>query len=183
MKGQAVSSFTDTRVEKAVNEHYEKGTLRLLRYIYNQMERCRNLDFSQLDITSSQASVMLFLLKNRSRPVTQQSVQSALMLSHPTITGLMQRLEFKGFITRVASKDDNRCKFVALTDKGLEIEKALKSNSKSMEHKALKGLTTNELVILDHCLRTIADNLKDDNQQFMEDIAKKAVHEMMAAEH
>ncbi len=63
MKGQAVSSFTDTRVEKAVNEHYEKGTLRLLRYIYNQMERCRNLDFSQLDITSSQASVMLFLLK------------------------------------------------------------------------------------------------------------------------
>ncbi len=50
----------------------------------------------------------------------------------------MQRLEFKGFITRVASKDDNRCKFVALTDKGLEIEKALKSNSKSMEHKALK---------------------------------------------
>ncbi len=64
-----------------------------------------------------------------------------------------------------------------------EIEKALKSNSKSMEHKALKGLTTNELVILDHCLRTIADNLKDDNQQFMEDIAKKAVHEMMAAEH
>ncbi len=174
-----MSSFTDTRVEKAVNEHYEKGTLRLLRYIYNQMERCRNLDFSQLDITSSQASVMLFLLKNRSRPVTQQSVQSALMLSHPTITGLMQRLEFKGFITRVASKDDNRCKFVALTDKGLEIEKSLKSNSKSMEHKALKGLTTNELVILDHCLRTIADNLKDDNQQFMEDIAKKAVREMM----
>ena len=66
---------------------------------------------------------------------------------------------------------------------GLEIEKALKSNSKSMEHKALKGLTTNELVILDHCLRTIADNLKDDNQQFMEDIAKKAVREMMTAEH
>ena len=52
-----------------------------------------------------------------------------------------------------------------------------------MEHKALKGLTTNELVILDHCLRTIADNLKDDNQQFMEDIAKKAVREMMTAEH
>ncbi len=166
-----------------MNEHYEKGTLRLLRYIYNQMERCRNLDFSNLDITSSQASVMLFLLKNRNRPVTQQSVQSALMLSHPTITGLMQRLEFKGFITRVACKDDNRCKYVVLTEKGLEIEKALKSNAKSMENRALKGLTTNELVILDHCLRTIAENLKDDNQQYIDSVAKKAIRDMLVAEN
>ena len=118
----------------------KKGTLRLLRYIYNQMERCRNLDFSQLDITSSQASVMLFLfLKNRSRscdPAKRSISFNAVSPDNYRINAEIR--SSKGFITRVASKDDNRCKFVALTDKGLEIEKALKSNSKAWSIKLLK---------------------------------------------
>ncbi|MCD8339750.1 MAG: MarR family transcriptional regulator [Burkholderiales bacterium] len=148
-----------------MNEHYERGTLRLLRYIYNQMERCRNLDFGNLDITSSQASVMLFLFKNRSQQVTQQNVQTALMLSHPTITGLMQRLETKGFIQRISDPQDGRCKAVELTPKGEEIEKALKNNTRAMEQRALNGLTTQELTILDYCLRTIAENLRQSEEE------------------
>ena len=83
-----------------MSDQYEKGVLKVLRYVYNQMERCRNADFDALGITSSQASVMMFLFKNRKHEVTQQSVQAALLLSHPTITGLMKRLEAKGFITQ-----------------------------------------------------------------------------------
>ncbi len=132
----------------------------MLRYIYNQMERSRNLDFSKLGITSSQASVMLFLFKNRTQQLTQQNVQASLMLSHPTITGLMQRLESKEFIKRENNPHDGRCKFIALTEKGEEIERALKKNTREMENRALEGITADELVILDHCLRTIADNLK-----------------------
>ncbi len=132
----------------------------MLRYIYNQMERSRNLDFSKLGITSSQASVMLFLFKNRSQQLTQQDVQASMLLSHPTITGLMQRLEVKEFIKRINNPLDGRCKFIALTEKGEEIEKALKKNTREMESKALDGITADELVVLDRCLRTIADNLK-----------------------
>ena len=101
-----------------MSDQYEKGVLKVLRYVYNQMERCRNADFDALGITSSQASVMMFLFKNRKHEVTQQSVQAALLLSHPTITGLMKRLEAKGFITRKNSPADFRCKYVKLTKKG-----------------------------------------------------------------
>ena len=66
-----------------MSDQYEKGVLKVLRYVYNQMERCRNADFDALGITSSQASVMMFLFKNRKHEVTQQSVQAALLLSHP----------------------------------------------------------------------------------------------------
>ncbi len=83
-----------------------------------------------------------------------------MMLSHPTITGLMQRLEGKDFIRRINNPQDGRCKFIALTEKGEEIEKALKKNIREMEGKALDGITADELVVLDRCLRTIADNLK-----------------------
>ena len=98
-----------------MSDQYEKGVLKVLRYVYNQMERCRNADFDALGITSSQASVMMFLFKNRKHEVTQQSVQAALLLSHPTITGLMKRLEAKGLITRKHSPADFRCKYVQLT--------------------------------------------------------------------
>ena len=143
-----------------MSEQYEKGAMRILRYVYNQMERCRNADFDALGITSSQASVMMYLFKNRKQEVTQQGIQTALMLSHPTITGLMQRLETKGFITRTCNPRDCRCKFVELTAKGFEIERGLKNNLKSMEEHALLGLGADEIEVFEHCLITIADNLK-----------------------
>ena len=76
---------------------------------------------------------MMFLFKNRKHEVTQQSVQAALLLSHPTITGLMKRLEAKGFITRKNSPADFRCKYVKLTKKGCDIERGLKTNMKRMQ--------------------------------------------------
>lgn len=160
-----------------MTDQYEKGVLKVLRYVYNQMERCRNADFDALGITSSQASVMMFLFKNRKREVTQQSVQAALMLSHPTITGLMQRLEAKGFITRKNNEDDFRCKFVSLTPKGCEIERGLKANMKRMEERALVGLSPEEIDVLEKSLCVIAQNLK----KAEEDIAtQKIIQEIKA---
>lgn len=147
-----------------MSEQYERSTLRLLRYVYNQIERCRNADFDALDITSSQASVMLYLFKNRNREVTQQSIQEALMLSHPTITGLMQRLELKGFISRTSNPKDCRCKFVQLTAKGCEIERSLKANTRGMEERALIGITPEELRTLDICLYSMAENLRKEEE-------------------
>ena len=143
-----------------MSDQYEKGVLKVLRYVYNQMERCRNADFDALGITSSQASVMMFLFKNRKHEVTQQSVQAALLLSHPTITGLMKRLEAKGFITRKNSPADFRCKYVKLTKKGCDIERGLKTNMKRMQDRALVGLSQEELDNLEKSLCVIAENLR-----------------------
>lgn len=147
-----------------MSEQYEKNTLRMLRYVYNQMERCRNADFDALGITSSQASVMLFLFKNRRKEITQQNIQASLMLSHPTITGLMQRLESKGFIKRTSDPKDARCKFVTLTEKGCDIERRLKKNNRGMEERALLGLSLEEQRTFDICLYTLAENLKKEEE-------------------
>lgn len=150
---------------RKVNEQHEKGALKVLRYVYNQMERCRNADFDALGITSSQASVMMYLFKNRKREVTQQNIQASLLLSHPTITGLMQRLEHKGFISRSTNPKDCRCKFVELTKKGCDIERSLKQNSKGMEERALRGLTPEEVKIFEKALCLIAENLRQEEDE------------------
>ena len=155
-----------------MSDQYEKGVLKVLRYVYNQMERCRNADFDALGITSSQASVMMFLFKNRKHEVTQQSVQAALLLSHPTITGLMKRLEAKGFITRKNSPADFRCKYVKLT----------KTNMKRMQDRALVGLSQEELDNLEKSLCVIAENLRKEEdmlaaERIIQDIKERTKEE------
>ena len=146
------------------------------------MERCRNADFDALGITSSQASVMMFLFKNRKHEVTQQSVQAALLLSHPTITGLMKRLEAKGFITRKNSPADFRCKYVKLTKKGCDIERGLKTNMKRMQDRALVGLSQEELDNLEKSLCVIAENLRKEEdmlaaERIIQDIKERTKEE------
>ena len=165
-----------------MSDQYEKGVLKVLRYVYNQMERCRNADFDALGITSSQASVMMFLFKNRKHEVTQQSVQAALLLSHPTITGLMKRLEAKGFITRKNSPADFRCKYVKLTKKGCDIERGLKTNMKRMQDRALVGLSQEELDNLEKSLCVIAENLRKEEdmlaaERIIQDIKERTKEE------
>ena len=138
---------------------YAKTTLRLMRYIYNQMERIINAEFENLGTTLAQASVLLYLFENRKKKITQQNIQSALLLSHPTITGLMKRLEAKGFIARMNNPEDCRCKFVSLTEKGFMIERSLKENIKSMEARSLNGLEPEELNTMSKCLCAMAENL------------------------
>ena len=155
-----------------MSDQYEKGVLKVLRYVYNQMERCRNADFDALGITSSQASVMMFLFKNRKHEVTQQSVQAALLLSHPTITGLMKRLEEKGFITSKNSPADFRCKYVKLT----------KTNMKRMQDRALVGLSQEELDNLEKSLCVIAENLRKEEdmlaaERIIQDIKERTKEE------
>lgn len=138
---------------------YEKTTLRLMRYVYNQLERIVNAEFEELGTTLAQASVLLYLFENRKKKITQQNIQSALLLSHPTITGLMKRLEARGFILRTNNPEDCRCKFVSLTEKGSQIERTLKDNIKALEARSLCGLALEDLKVMNKCLCTMAENL------------------------
>lgn len=139
---------------------FDDSVLKTLRYVYNQTERCRNAELESLGVTSAQAGVLLFLFKNKKYDLTQQTVQMALALSHPTVTGLMQRLEAKGFIKRVVNPADFRSKFVRLTEKGLEIEKAVKAGSKRLSQRALNGLSDEEIAHLTKALSIVAENFR-----------------------
>ena len=143
-----------------MSDQYEKGVLKVLRYVYNQMERCRNADFDALGITSSQASVMMFLFKNR-------------RLGEPGA---------KGFITRKNSPADFRCKYVKLTKKGYDIERGLKTNMKRMQDRALVGLSQEELGNLEKSLCVIAENLRKEEdmlaaERIIQDIKERTKEE------
>ena len=77
----------------------------------------------EIGITYPQYLVLITLWESNSS--TASEIASILKLDLPTITPILQKLEVMGFISRKRSNEDNRVVIVTLTDKGLEIEKAI----------------------------------------------------------
>ncbi|MDC0423242.1 MarR family transcriptional regulator [Methylophilaceae bacterium] len=89
----------------------------------NSIIRYYRIYLKEIGITYPQYLVLITLWESNSS--TASEIASILKLDLPTITPILQKLEVMGFISRKRSNEDNRVVIVTLTDKGLEIEKAI----------------------------------------------------------
>ena len=89
----------------------------------NSIIRYYRIYLKEIGITYPQYLVLITLWESNSS--TASEIASILKLDLPPITPILQKLEVMGFISRKRSNEDNRVVIVTLTDKGLEIEKAI----------------------------------------------------------
>ncbi len=98
---------------------------------------------AQYGLTAAQASILIYL-SNIDHRVNQRELESYFHLSNPTVTGLMKRMEAKGFIRREVSQADGRAKYILLTEKAMEISSEVQQNLAKMEQKVVQGMTAEE---------------------------------------
>lgn len=72
---------------------------------------------SAMDLTAAQGHILAYLF-HHPQPPCPKDIEDAFRLSHPTVSGLLQRLEKKEFIVIRADEEDRRCKRIFLTAKG-----------------------------------------------------------------
>jgi MarR family transcriptional regulator for hemolysin len=72
---------------------------------------------------------------------------------------LLDKLEEKGWIARVASTDDRRRKYSVLTPKAAEQVRLLESLSEELRSSMMAGLTTQQLDQCSQTMTRIRDNL------------------------
>ena len=117
--------------------------------------------FREYGLTSSQYNV-LRILRGEGKPLPILEIADRMIAAVPGITGLIDRLEVMGFVSRERSNEDRRVIFVAVTEKGLEILARLDGPLIDL-HKALIGHLTrhelNELVRLLEKARQSLDGL------------------------
>lgn len=75
-------------------------------------------------VTFAQFKAILLLSKAGSQSLGQLS--EGLARARCTVTGLVDRLEAKGLVKRIRSREDRRMVYVSLTDKGRELAQELK---------------------------------------------------------
>ena len=73
---------------------------------------------------------------------------------------MLKTMEQKGFIERLAVKNDARLKKIVLTDKAVEIHKKATKNIEKIEKTLKKGITEEELVSVYSVVEKIKANLE-----------------------
>ncbi len=130
-----------------------------IKRISNALERKRTLDLEDMDLTSSQAFVLGYLLRHRQEPVTPGDICRHFGLSHPTVTGILQRLECKGFLRYVEDSADRRKKQICVTEKAQEIQHCANQRCQETETLISGSLTEDELRTLVGLLDRVIANI------------------------
>lgn len=95
----------------------------LLRMLFGHHRRSFLIAASKLDLHPAQAGALLQLAS----PLPMHQLASTLACDNSNVTGLVDRLEARGLVTRKASPDDRRVKLVLLTPAGERVRAQLLS--------------------------------------------------------
>ena len=71
---------------------------------------------------------------------------------NPSVTGILNRLEHKGLIHRVASTKDARVKNIVVSEQALELDKILREKFKENEEELVTALNDEEIACMQSCL-------------------------------
>ncbi|WP_417735009.1 MarR family winged helix-turn-helix transcriptional regulator [Rosistilla oblonga] len=114
-------------------------------------------------LTGSQYNV-LRILRGEGKPLPSLEIADRMIQVVPAITGLIDRLEKQGFVSRDRSTIDRRVVNVAITNKGLDVLEPLDRPVNTLHKQLLKHLDRSELAQLSHLLekaRSRIDALDD----------------------
>ena len=99
--------------------------------------------FEQMELTSAQGRIMGFLAR-RKEPPCAKDIEEEFHLSHPTVSGLLSRLEKKDFIEFRPDEKDGRCKRIYILPKGLACHERIYRTIQENEARIVQGFTPEE---------------------------------------
>jgi len=111
-----------------------------------------------IEITTEQWSVMACLWQRDK--VTQQALCSLTLKDKPSMTRLIDKLERRNLVTRVADHNDRRINLIHLTETGTQLQQRATNLVEELVSKALNGITEEELIVSRVVLKKIMTNLK-----------------------
>ena len=104
--------------------------------------------------------VLLYLKRHEEDKLTQRDLETGLTLKNPTVTGLLNRLEEKGFITREQNLNDKRSKFIKMTEKTQRVLDDAYLYIQELDAQMLNGISKEEQKQLFDYMHKILENLK-----------------------
>lgn len=118
-----------------------------------------NNNLKEMNLTNSQMNVLLcvYVMGKKNKDVNQVDIQNIFNLSNPTVSGILSRLEDKGFLVR---ENDGRKNRIKLTDNGIQLIRNGEEKIKLIEDKIVNCLSSDEKDILLNILRKIIVNNK-----------------------
>lgn len=131
----------------------------LIKTINDKLKVKADADLKQYNLTFTQSRVFSFLM-SKGGQATQKEIEIFLEIAHPTVVGIVSRMEQNGYVTSWIDNTDKRNKIVKLTPKAVTLEKDMEQDIIATEKKLLKSLSTDDISYLRKMLLTIYKNLE-----------------------
>jgi DNA-binding MarR family transcriptional regulator len=130
----------------------------LLKIINDKLEVRGNADMEKFGLTFRQSHVRA-LRTGAGGEMTQKELEDSLEVSHPTVVGLVNRMQKQGFLESRKDESDRRNKIVSLTEKARAVGEQLDRTVRDHNRLMLAGLTEQQKDSLYDMLSVIDKNI------------------------
>ena len=127
-------------LEVIVLEHPYGHLVRILHWCTHQS---MTVALESMELTAAQGRIMGYLA-HQEQPPCPRDIELEFQLSHPTVSGILSRLEQKGFIELRMDPSDRRCKRIYVLPKGAECQDLMHSTIMDNEKRIVDGFTAEE---------------------------------------
>lgn len=131
---------------------------RLVKLVHLSFENGRNRFFKQYDVTSSQMDLLDYLDQKEGKSASQKEIVDYLCLSYATVSGLITRLEAKGYLCRAASLEDKRANLIMLTDQAGQLFEKCSEHMGARDRALMRDFTQEEKEQFVYLLEKILKN-------------------------
>ncbi len=130
----------------------------------HEMFRARiNEEMKEDDLTCSQMEILFYLVRHKEEtPVNQQDLCNAIQVSHPTMIGLLNRMEEKNLVTRRVDPGNRRSRCIEMTPRAQEIMRRTKQQRTRSDEKLVQGFTKEQISELNMLLAMVYRNMQSE---------------------
>lgn len=117
--------------------------IELVKIVSSKLDKLNDECFTPLGMTTSQASILLYLKETGAQKVTE--IAGALAMAESNVSNICSRLENVGLIERCRQKDDKRVVVITLTEQALPKVKEVQSVAEAFYERIRMQITDSDM--------------------------------------
>ena len=133
----------------------------LIRILHWCTHQAMDNALESMELTAAQGQIMAYLAHAK-QPPCPRDVEAEFHLTHPTVSGLLSRLEQKGFIELHTDPEDRRVKRIYVLEKGIQCHEVMHDTILQNEQRMVEGFTQEEQEIFSDLLQRAIRNMGGD---------------------
>ena len=93
----------------------------------------------------TQIRIILFLIEHKHEIISQKDIENHLKLSRATVSDVLNTMEKKGYIKKIASKEDARANNIVLNDIALQMHKKTEEEMEKINNLLQQNISKEDL--------------------------------------
>ena len=130
-----------------------------IKQISDKIKEIADSNFKRSQLTFTQVNVLGFL-HSKGGKAYQKEIENHLNVAHPTVVGIVSRLEKNDFLKCYVDEADKRNKIVCLTEKAIAVGEQMNAEIEMNEKMLLNNLSDDDINSLRRILKTICNSLE-----------------------